>query len=225
MGGSMATAATSTRWPVPEPVARLVLVTTWASYLVVLYLLPWEGVERVLKGLLMPALLLWVLAAARGAAPRWLVLGLVLATVGDIAIDVDLVAGLVGFLLMQLAYVVGFLRAGAARDLRRRWWAAAAYATFCVGVNVALGPSLGELRLPALVYSVVICTMAALAAGMNARVGIGAALFVLSDALIAAGEAGLQVPLRSALVMPTYLLGQWCIASGWLQRTSSGRGR
>jgi uncharacterized membrane protein YhhN len=183
---------------------------------VVLYLAPWPGPERVLKALLMPALLLWVLAAAGRGAPRWLVAGLVFATVGDIAIDLDFVAGMLGFLVMQLCYIAGFVRAGAVRRIRQRWWPVLAYGTIWLAANVGLGPQLGELRLPVAVYSLAICVMAALATAVSRRVGIGAALFVVSDALIAAGEAGVDVPLRSALVMPTYLAAQWCIASGWL---------
>lgn len=215
--GAPVTSASSAHVRAPLA-ATVVLVATWAAYLVALYLLPWPGLERVLKGLLMPALLLWVLAAAgRGAAPRWLVAGLVFATVGDIAIDITFVAGMLGFLVMQLCYIAGFVHAGAVRRIRVRWWPVLAYAVIWLAANLALGPQLGELRVPVAVYSLAICAMAALATGLNARVGIGAALFVVSDALIAAGEAGVDLPLRSVLVMPTYLAAQWCIASGWLR--------
>jgi uncharacterized membrane protein YhhN len=205
-------------------VATVVLVGTWTAYFVALHLLPWVGLERVLKGLLMPTLLLWVLAAAGPArTPRWLVGGLVFATVGDIAIDIDFIAGMLGFLVMQLCYIAGFVHAGALRRIRERWWPVVAYAAIWLAANLALGPQLGELRLPVAVYSLAICVMAALATGLHRRVGIGAALFVVSDALIAAGEAGIDLPLRSALVMPTYLAAQWCIATGWLAHAASDR--
>jgi uncharacterized membrane protein YhhN len=200
--------------------ALLLVAITWTAYFLALHVLPWDGAERVLKGLLMPVLLLWVLASAGRAAPRWLVAGLVFATVGDIAIDISFVAGMVGFLVMQLCYIAGFVRTGAAQRLRQRWWPALLYAAIWLGANLALGPQLGELQVPVAVYSLAICVMAALATGLNARVGIGAALFVVSDALIAAGEAGVDLPLRSVLVMPTYLAAQWCIASGWLRHDS-----
>ena len=196
------------------------LAVVWAGYFVATGLGAPEPLERILKGLLMPALLLCVLVQAGDARRcRWLVLGLVFATVGDIAIDVTLEAGLVGFLVMQVCYIIGFLRLGAAKAAPARW-AALGYALVWTSANLALGPSLGELRLPVLVYSAALCTMAALGAGVNARVGIGAALFLLSDTLIACGQADVDFPGRSALVMPTYLTGQYLIATGWLRRVS-----
>ena len=60
----------------------------------------------------------------RLAAPRWLVAGLVFATVGDIAILYVFELGILGFLVMQICYIAGFLGLGAVRGLRRRWPAA-----------------------------------------------------------------------------------------------------
>ncbi|HEX6888618.1 MAG TPA: lysoplasmalogenase [Candidatus Nanopelagicales bacterium] len=198
------------------------LVLTWGTYLAVRLLQPGVPLERVLKGLLMPALLVWVLARVSGPAPKGLVLGLVLATVGDIAIDVNFIAGMLGFLGMQLCYIAGFVGLGAAGALRRRWPIALAYAGIWAGANLVLGPALGDLRLPVLVYSLAICVMAALGCGVNATVGLGAALFLISDALIAVDRAGLDLPLGSALVMPTYLAGQYWIASGWVRALATG---
>ena len=189
----------------------------WAGYFVATWLGAPEPLERILKGLLMPALLVCVLVQGDARRYRWLVLGLVFATVGDIAIDVTLEAGLVGFLVMQACYIVGFVRLGAAQAASARW-AALGYALVWASANLVLGPSLGELRVPVLVYSAALCTMAAFGAGVNARVGIGAALFLISDTLIACGVADVDFAGRSALVMPTYLAGQYLIATGWLRR-------
>jgi uncharacterized membrane protein YhhN len=200
------------RWPL------VLLVVVWAAYLMVRAAEGGGFVERALKGLLMPALLAWVVTRPDARPSRWLVLGLVFATIGDIAIDVDFVAGMLGFLAMQLCYIVGFIGLGALTQLRRTWPVAVAYASVWVGANLALGPSLGALRIPVLVYSLALCSMAALGTGVSAQVGIGAALFLLSDSLIAIDRAGVEVPLATALVMPTYLAGQWCIAAGWMTR-------
>lgn len=208
--------------PLSPKTAWLVVAVVWGGYFLLRAVDAAEPADRVAKGLLMPALLLWVLAALGTRSPRWLVAGLVFATVGDIAILVTLEAGLVGFLVMQLCYIAGFLGLGAAGALRRRWPVIAGYAAIWLGVNVGLGPSLGALQLPVLVYSLAICTMAALAAGVSSRVGLGAALFLFSDALIALGEAGVEPPGRAALIMPTYLAGQYLIATGWVRRVDPG---
>lgn len=201
--------------------AWVVLLGVWASWFVVDVLDAPEIAQRTVKGLLMPALLLWVYATLGSRTPRWLALGLVFATVGDIAIDVRLELGLAGFLVMQLCYIAGFLQLGAARAVSRRWLVIAAYAVLWLGVNLFLGPSFGELRIPVAVYTTAICTMAALAAGVSTRVGIGAALFVVSDTLIALGLADVDLSGRAALIMPTYLLGQYLIASGWVGRVAA----
>ncbi len=190
----------------------------WAGFLVVRLADLAEPVERAGKALLMPAPLVAIVAGLGRATPRWLVAGLVLATVGDIAIDIRFEAGMAGFLAMQVCYIAGFLALGAWSGLRGRWAAPLGYAALWAVVNLLLGPQLGELRLPVLVYSAAICAMASLAVGVGARVGVGAALFVVSDALIAVGEAGLDLPAGAALVMPTYLAGQYLIATGWARR-------
>ena len=198
--------------------AWAVVGVLWGTYFLVRAVDATEAIEHVAKALLMPALLLWVLAALGSAAPRWLVRGLVFATLGDIAILYIFELGILGFLVMQICYILGFLALGARAGLRRRWRVAAAYAAVWIGVNAILGPSFGALQVPVLVYSLAICVMAALAAGVSARVGSGAALFLLSDALIALGEAGIGLPGRAVLIMPTYLAGQYLIATGWARR-------
>jgi uncharacterized membrane protein YhhN len=205
-------------FPITERTAWLVVGVVWATYFVLRALEVAEPIERVAKGLLMPVLLLWVLAALGSSAPRALVLGLVFATVGDIAIDVRFEAGIAGFLVMQVCYIVGFIGLGAVRGLRARWPIAAIYAAIWLAVNIGLGPSFGDLQVPVAIYSLAICVMAALAAAVSSRVGIGAALFLLSDALIAVGEADLDFPGRGLLIMPTYLAGQYLIATGWVRR-------
>jgi uncharacterized membrane protein YhhN len=144
--------------------------------------------------------------------------GLAFATAGDIAIIFVFELGILGFLLMQVCYILGFLALGARAGLRQRWPVALIYASFWLTVNIGLGPRFGDLRIPVLVYSLAICLMAALAAGVSARVGIGAALFLTSDLCLAFGEAGIDFPGRSVIIMPTYLAGQYLISTGWARR-------
>jgi uncharacterized membrane protein YhhN len=204
--------------PVTERTAWLLVGLVWAAYFGLRALEVAEPIEWVAKGLLMPVLLLWVLAAIGASAPRALVLGLLFATVGDIAILFVFELGILGFLIMQICYIVGFLGLGAPSGLRARWPIAATYAGIWLAVNIGLGPSFGDLQVPVAVYSLALCVMAALAAGVSSRVGIGAALFLFSDALIAVGEADLDFTGRGLLIMPTYLAGQYLIATGWVRR-------
>lgn len=207
-----ALALTRQRW------AWLLVGVLWVVYLLLSAIDAAQWIQHVAKWMLMPALLLWVVVALGPAAPRWLVAGLVFATVGDIAILYVFEFGILGFLVMQVCYTVGFLGLGAWGALQRRWTPAVVYAAIWLAVNVGLGPQFGDLRIPVLVYSAAICTMASLATGVSTRVGIGAALFLVSDMFLAFGEADIDFAGRSAIVMPTYLAGQYLIATGWARR-------
>jgi uncharacterized membrane protein YhhN len=181
------------------------------------------------KPLLIPALIWWVLAVRRSAAPRLLVGGLALAWLGDLALmlpgDTAFVVGLLLFLGMQVCYARGFVGLGAVSALRSARWLPVAGAALWVGLNVVLGPSLGTLRLPLLVYSAALTTMAVLACGVSLRVGsprvgIGGVTFLVSDLLIGLDTAGIDVPLHGPFVMATYVVGQLLIATGWIAAES-----
>jgi uncharacterized membrane protein YhhN len=201
-----------------EQIAWGVVGATWSTYLV-MQVTGFEGPLRLLvKGMLMATLLGWVLVALGPRAPRWLVAGLAFAVLGDVLLDVRFEVGMVGFLLMQISYIVGFLRLGAWTGLRARWPVGVAYVIVGVGANIALGPHLGSLAIPVLVYSTAILSMAALASGVDSRVGLGGLLFVISDALIGVDKAGAGFPGRGMVVMVTYLAAQYLIATGWARR-------
>jgi uncharacterized membrane protein YhhN len=176
--------------------------------------------ELVSKPLLVPLLVLWVLLVRRGTAPRALVVGLGLAWLGDLALMVDgtaaFLAGLAFFLGMQVAYSTGFLGLGAAAVLRRRWWLPVGALVLWAGLNLVLGPSLGELRIPLAVYSAALVTMATLACAVSAVVGAGGLLFLVSDLMIGMDAAGIDIPARGLLVMATYIAAQLLITVGWL---------
>jgi uncharacterized membrane protein YhhN len=95
---------------------------------------------------------------------------------------------------------------------------AIAYLLVGVGANVALWPHLGDLAVPVLIYSTAILTMAALASGVANRVGLGGALFVISDALIGVDKAGAGFPGRGLIVLLTYFAAQYLITTGWARR-------
>jgi uncharacterized membrane protein YhhN len=194
------------------------VAVSWGVYLA-MEVTRFEGALRtVVKGTLMATLLAWVLVALGSRAPRWLLSGLAFALLGDVMLDITFVIGMVSFLVMQLCYIAGFLGLGAWAGLRARWPVGVAYVLVGVGANVALGPNLGALAIPVLIYSTAILTMAALASGVGGRVGVGAALFVVSDALIGVDKAGAGFPGRGLIVLVTYLAAQYLIATGWARR-------
>jgi uncharacterized membrane protein YhhN len=79
----------------------------------------------------------------------------------------------------------------------------------------------GGLRLPVLGYSLLLTAMAASAAGIGRLAGLGGALFLASDGLLALGLAEVDFPGRGAAVMPTYLAAQLLIALALLPGQST----
>ena len=169
------------------------------------------------KPLLMLALAGFVVAAARPSRPsRLAVGGLLLGGVGDAALlghGTWFLVGMGAFALGHACYLTAFLRRGAAATLRRRWWIPVGYLAVWAGLIVLVWPGLdGGLRVPVLVYSLLLTAMAATAAGTGRVAGIGGALFLVSDGTLALGMADVDFPGRGAVVMPTYLAAQLLIA-------------
>ena len=201
--------------------AWAVVAAVWTLYVLVLLLGVGEPTHLLLKSLLMPSLLLWVVVAVGSDAPALLTGGLVLATVGDIGVNLEppgFMVGMAGFLGMQASYSAGFLRMGAWPVLRDRWPIPAGLAAFWVMANLVLGPRLGDLRIPVLVYSAALCTTAALASGVSRRVAAGGLLFLVSDLLLGARIAGLGFRGNRVVVDTSYLASQYLIATGWARR-------
>ncbi|WP_030489080.1 lysoplasmalogenase [Micromonospora chokoriensis] len=183
-------------------------------------------VFRLTKPLLMPLLAayLWRASAERAARPdRLLLAGLAFATGGDIALMIDgtgwFLAGMACFLGTHLCYLAAFTRHGAATALRRAPLVAVplGYAVLTVAALTWMWAGLTDVGLAAPVagYALALAAMASTATTQGWRVGLGAALFLGSDLLIAAGVAGVaQPPGAPVLVMATYAAGQALIVLG-----------
>jgi uncharacterized membrane protein YhhN len=177
---------------------------------------------------LLIAAIVWRAHAAPPGYRRAILLGMALSCIGDIALMLPFdafVPGLIAFLLAHLCYIVAF-RAGF-RAGRGLLIAAALLAIFA-GINLAgLWPLLpNDLRIPVVVYVVVLALMATLAlarawannaatppAGTSARwAAIGAVLFVISDSVLAWDRFGGGLPAATLCVLSTYYAAQYCIA-------------
>jgi uncharacterized membrane protein YhhN len=201
--------------------AWAVVAALWTAYLILLVLGVEDPALVAAKSLLMPSLAFWSLIALGPEAPRLLLAGLALATIGDIGVNFDppvFLAGMAGFLGMQASYSAGFLRMGAWPVVRRNWALPAAYFAFWAAVNIVVIPRLGDVRIPAMIYSFALVTMAALAGGIDRRVAIGGLTFLVSDLLLALRIADLDFRHNKLVVMMTYLASQYLITTGWARR-------
>ncbi|TVZ04986.1 lysoplasmalogenase [Trebonia kvetii] len=177
--------------------------------------------EWATKPLLMPVLTAFALVAAgdRKQDVRLPAAGMVLSGLGDTALlgsESWFVPGMGAFAAAHACYIAALARDGAARGVRPR--VAACYAAAWAVLIAVLWRGLGSLRVPVAAYSLLLVAMAVLASGRNREAAAGGALFVVSDALIACGLAGVNaVPRQESAVMPTYVAAQFLLAAGFLR--------
>lgn len=175
-----------------------------------LYLIAWKGAA---VGFLA------IYAARRGhGADGWLLTAvMVLGALGDMALELDLVAGGALFALAHLVAIVMFLRNPRAK--RSGSQVLAALALLLGPPLIAALIAMPDPRWPlAAGYAAIVGAMAA-AAWISRfpryRVGVGAVMFVASDLLVFAREAQ-HTPEAVTwwLVWPLYYAGQLLIATG-----------
>lgn len=168
------------------------------------------------------ALLGWLRAAPMGAYRRLIGIGLLFSLLGDVLLawPGDLfVFGLGAFLLAHLAYLRAYLS-----DCRR-------LAPLALVVSASVGAlllavlayhGLGELLIPVAIYALAISAMlwralARLTSDVPKRsawlAAAGALLFVFSDSLIGINRFVLPFDSAPYLIILSYWLGQWGIAT------------
>lgn len=130
------------------------------------------------------------------------------------------------FLVAQVVYVTAFLPDRRRSVLRRRRAWLAAYLLPVAALLAVTLPDAGPLAPAVVAYGGCLLAMALLATGVHPLVGVGGAVFAVSDALIALGAFGpgdLASPVGSAAVMTTYTLAQLLIVLGVAARTEHAR--
>jgi uncharacterized membrane protein YhhN len=208
---------------------RVWLSVLLASAALAILSAPWALNLPVLNFIFKPFATLAVIGYAwgrgEGAVRTWVIAGLLLSLVGDIALlwpKEGFLPGLIAFLLAHLAYLVAFTRVAkfASRPL-----CFGVYALVAGAILWQLWPGVpGGLRVPVIAYVVCLAAMAAQAAVVwragaprGAVLALGGALFVASDALLATNKFMAPLPAASLWILATYWAAQWCIAS-WLER-------
>lgn len=196
----------------------------------------WKKLEYFLKPITMVFLFSWLISVAslEGIA-FWFGLGLALSMLGDIFLMLpkqQFIAGLVAFLLAHLAYIVGF---------NLSWPPFTPLGLFFAIFVAAIGKELykhisaglakkGEdaLQKPVLAYTAVIAVMQVSALftlfradwslGAALTVSLGAALFMLSDAILAWDKFVEPIEYGRVKNMSAYHLGQIILIVGvWMQ--------
>ncbi|MGW0748942.1 lysoplasmalogenase [Streptomyces sp. NPDC002587] len=171
----------------------------------------WHLGHVLAKPLLMPLLVAYMIT--RGA-PRLLVAALLFGWGGDLALLFDaepaFLIGMGSFAAGHVCYLVLFGRRGTNALL------GGAYALALLGTVALLWADLpADLRIPVAGYSLLLTAMAYRSSALGLRAGVGGALFLVSDTLIATGVAAWpQLPRPDFWIMATYAAAQYLLATG-----------
>lgn len=171
----------------------------------------------------LPMVLIILAVALSGAdfpALKALILaGLLFSLLGDILLMLPgdrFLAGLAAFLIAHLFYILGFwIDQGTPL-----FWPALPVFALAGGMGWILKDGMGDLKIPALTYMVVISTMVWMAwsrwIGGGQLVHLlafcGAGLFMISDLILAVNRFKVEFKAARALDLAAYYTGQWLIA-------------
>ena len=183
----------------------------------------WEERRHRSFFVLKPLTTLLIIAVAASIAwsgpyAQWVLAALVLSLFGDVflmfgdgarASDRAFIAGLASFLLAHLAFVLAFAQGLRSPELPG-WLAAVVF--YALALLFVLLPRAGALKLPVLVYCLVLAAMVFAAAARHAsfhdadslRAVLGALLFMLSDSLLGWRRFVGRYRFAQAAILSTY---------------------
>jgi uncharacterized membrane protein YhhN len=186
------------------------------------------------KPLLMPLLLVAYYAQARphNFYSRMICVALLLSWSGDILLmgdpyaSVFFILGLVAFLMAHIAYIAYFLNTLSNKRsyFRQRPIMLLPVAAIVIELLNVLWPSLGVMKLPVIVYALVIGTMCAAALWQYKKLNnqaslwfiAGAVSFIISDSLLAINKFSHRIDDAGIYIMVTYCFAQYALAKGSL---------
>ncbi len=186
-------------------------------------------IRHIIKGCLIPLLIVvFIICYSHDLKGINLLMlsGLVFSWAGDVSIDFAFVQGLACFLIAQVMYLTAFfLTPGKNVIIREKAYLIIPVLLFGITLIYLLYNGLGEMKLPVIIYAMVILTMLASAINRLRKVNrlsyylvlAGAILFVLSDSAIAINKFTWNFDYSESIIMSTYLAGQYLIVIGYIK--------
>ena len=192
-----------------------------------------EEIARVLKPFLLPILLIAVYFSNRFSYKKILLTALTFSWIGDIVLlfanqgELYFIVGLVAFLISHVFYIVLFNKQTVTKSISNKIIFGAGIGLILLyffGMITTLGPKLGPLTVPVVIYAVVISSMLYFALKGSYQwnaipyqsVLVGALFFIASDSILAFNKFYQAIPFASFLIMVTYLAAQYGIVWGIL---------
>lgn len=198
---------------------------------------PW--MQYASKPLLLLVLSGWLIHATAGSANRLKLIvlsALLFSWAGDILLMFEkikpefFIAGLSAFLIAHLFYIIALNGIRKNWQLQLNWLYLIPVIGFYAVMMYVLYPRLGNLKIPVIIYALVISAMLFFALQLlQAKqkivyiILLGAILFVASDSILAMNKFYARFHLAGFLVMLTYGFAQWFITNGMQQYFSTTR--
>ncbi|WP_264563851.1 lysoplasmalogenase [Flavobacterium sp. N3904] len=199
-----------------------------------------EGFDVFMKPVLLPILLAAVAVSEDFSTKKILLIALTFSWIGDIILlftdkgELYFIFGLIAFLISHLVYIVLFSKQQSTRTYSNKvlfWVGFVAILSYFIFMINTLFPKLGPLKIPVLVYAIVITTMLFFAfkgslkwsIPANNYILIGAIVFVSSDSILAFNKFYAPITQASFFIMATYCVAQYLIVAGILKLNSNDR--
>lgn len=184
-----------------------------------------ENIAWWFKPLLIPFLLYIVSISEPFRTKKILLFALFFSWMGDVLLmfanqhALFFILGLISFLIAHLAYIILFQKQNKVNENKNYLWFIPFVIIYLVTILGFLWSFLKEMKIPVLVYAIVISLMLLMSIKAyfqwkkpsNHWVLIGAILFVISDSILAIDKFHSPVQLSSFWIMSTYLAAQFCI--------------
>ena len=195
-------------------------------------LFPGNQADYFLKPLLLPLLMIAVLVYTKASTPRSIILtGLFFSFAGDTLLLFEeknalfFIGGLICFLITHLLYCWYFLKAAAkaVSYLKNKPLVILTVLVYTTGLLFLLFPSLGDLKIPVLLYATVLSLMllCSIHAINHFKIAwhfvTGALFFVISDSLLAINKFYAPFSYAGFFIMLTYCLAQFLIVKGYIK--------
>lgn len=196
---------------------------------------PGTVIEYITKPLLLPLMILFYFTYP-SVINWWYIAGMIGGFLGDVFLMLPdpsgkkraFKIGLIAFLLGHIFYIVALIQLGLSFNyVTFQLWALGLVAVFIVYgtlIGIKLLPHCGKLKIPVLVYLIVIILMGIstnLLIGVVTPTGIivliiGAWLFVISDTFNAFNKFHKPIKNERLITMSTYIVGQFLMLLGYI---------
>ncbi len=191
------------------------------------------------KPLILPFLFLYFYSATHSVSSpliKWIYLALFFSWAGDVLLmfqsenELFFLLGLSAFLLAHIFYILFFHFVRVKEKIAGNGWYLLFILIYYSVLMRKLSPFLGELTIPVRVYGLVISIMLLMAMHMTSlrvkKAGwsmlAGAALFVLSDSVLAINKFYQPFDLAGLVIMLTYGAAQYFIVKGAIEYLRTG---